>query len=305
MITASLVKELRDKSGAGMLDCKKALEASNGDINAAMDYLREKGIAKAAKKSDRIAAQGIPSVLIKGNDAVILEINSETDFVAKNEEFKTLVDTILETLVSSNAKTLDEALELKNGNSTIKELIISKTATIGEKLSLRRFSKITKKDNESFGSYIHMGGRIAVLTLIEGANEEIAKDVAMHAAAMRPLYLKSSEVPTDVLEKEKTIIREQLINEGKPEDKIENILVGKVRKYYEEVCLEDQIYVKAENKETVSKFVQNNGGKIINMIRYEVGEGMEKKEENFAEEVAAQFVFPSYTQIVIFSFFYI
>ena len=282
------VKELRDKSGAGMLDCKKALEASNGDINAAMDYLREKGIAKAAKKSDRIAAEGIASVLIKGNDAVILEINSETDFVAKNEEFKTLVDTILETLVSSNAKTLDEALELKNGNSTIKELIISKTATIGKKLSLRRFSKITKKDNESFGSYIHMGGRIAVLTLIEGANEEIAKDVAMHAAAMRPLYLKSSEVPTDVLEKEKTIIREQLINEGKPEDKIENILVGKVRKYYEEVCLEDQIYVKAENKETVSKFVQNNGGKIINMIRYEVGEGMEKKEENFAEEVAAQ-----------------
>ena len=288
MITASLVKELRDKSGAGMLDCKKALEASNGDINAAMDYLREKGIAKAAKKSDRIAAEGIASVLIKGNDAVILEINSETDFVAKNEEFKTLVDTILETLVSSNAKTLDEALELKNGNSTIKELIVSKTATIGEKLSLRRFSKITKKDNESFGSYIHMGGRIAVLTLIEGANEEIAKDVAMHAAAMRPLYLKSSEVPTDVLEKEKTIIREQLINEGKPEDKIENILVGKVRKYYEEVCLEDQIYVKAENKETVSKFVQNNGGKIINIIRYEVGEGMEKKEENFAEEVAAQ-----------------
>ena len=282
------VKELRDKSGAGMLDCKKALEASNGDINAAMDYLREKGIAKAAKKSDRIAAEGIASVLIKGNDAVILEINSETDFVAKNEEFKTLVDTILETLVSSNAKTLDEALELKNGNSTIKELIVSKTATIGEKLSLRRFSKITKKDNESFGSYIHMGGRIAVLTLIEGANEEIAKDVAMHAAAMRPLYLKSSEVPTDVLEKEKTIIREQLINEGKPEDKIENILVGKVRKYYEEVCLEDQIYVKAENKETVSKFVQNNGGKIINMIRYEVGEGMEKKEENFAEEVASQ-----------------
>lgn len=288
MITASLVKELRDKSGAGMLDCKKALEASNGDINAAMDYLREKGIAKAAKKSDRIAAEGIASVLIKGNDAVILEINSETDFVAKNEEFKTLVDTILETLVSSNAKTLDEALELKNGNSTIKELIVSKTATIGEKLSLRRFSKITKKDNESFGSYIHMGGRIAVLTLIEGANEEIAKDVAMHAAAMRPLYLKSSEVPTDVLEKEKTIIREQLINEGKPEDKIENILVGKVRKYYEEVCLEDQIYVKAENKETVSKFVQNNGGKIINMIRYEVGEGMEKKEENFAEEVMKQ-----------------
>lgn len=288
MITASLVKELREKSGAGMLDCKKALEANNGDINAAMDYLREKGIAKAAKKSDRIAAEGTANVLIKGNEAVIVEINSETDFVAKNEEFKNLVNTIMETIISSDVKTVEEALELKYNDSTIGDLIISKTATIGEKLSLRRFKKLTKKDNESFGSYIHMGGRIAVLTLIGEASEEVAKDVAMHAAAMRPLYVRSSEVPSEVLEKEKAIIKEQLINEGKPEDKIDNIMIGKVNKFYEEVCLENQIYVKAENKETVSKFVQNNGGSIIDMIRYEVGEGMEKKEENFAEEVAAQ-----------------
>ncbi len=288
MITASLVKELREKSGAGMLDCKKALEASNGDIDAAMDYLREKGIAKAAKKSDRIAAEGTAAILIKDNSAVIVEMNSETDFVAKNEEFKSLVDTIMETIISSNAKTVEEALELKTNNGTINELIISKTATIGEKLSLRRFEKLEKKQDEYFGSYIHMGGKIAVLTLLQGSNEDVAKDVAMHAAAMRPLYVRSSEVPADVLEKEKSIMREQLINEGKPEDRIDNILVGKVNKYYEEVCLENQIYVKAENKETVSKFVQNNGGTIVNMVRYEVGEGMEKREENFAEEVAAQ-----------------
>ncbi len=288
MITASLVKELREKSGAGMLDCKKALEANNGDIDAAMDYLREKGIAKAAKKSDRIAAEGIASILVKGNDAVIVEINSETDFVAKNDEFKSLVDSIMNTIISSNVSTIEEALQLKCNDGTIEQLIVSKTATIGEKLSLRRFKKLTKKENENFGSYIHMGGKIAVLTLIENASEEIAKDISMHAAAMRPLYVRSSEVPADVLEKEKSIMREQLINEGKPEDKIDNILVGKVNKYYEEVCLENQIYVKAENKETVSKFVQNNGGKIIDMIRYEVGEGMEKREENFAEEVAAQ-----------------
>ena len=288
MITASLVKELREKSGAGMLDCKKALEENNGNIEAAMDYLRKKGIAKAAKKSDRIASEGTSAVLIKGNDAVIVEINSETDFVAKNDEFKSLVEKIMETLISNDVETVDEALNLNCDGETINDLIINKTATIGEKLSLRRFKKITKKENESFGSYIHMGGKISVLTLISDASEEIAKDVAMHAAAMRPLYVRSSEVPSEVLEREKAIMREQLLNENKPEEKIEGILVGKINKFYEEVCLENQIYVKAENKETVSKFVQNNGGKIVDMIRYEVGEGMEKKEENFAEEVAAQ-----------------
>ena len=288
MITASLVKELREKSGAGMLDCKKALEENNGNIEAAMDYLRKKGIAKAAKKSDRIASEGTSAVLVKGNDAVIVEINSETDFVAKNDEFKSLVEKIMETLISNDVETVDEALNLNCDGETINDLIINKTATIGEKLSLRRFKKITKKENESFGSYIHMGGKISVLTLISDASEEIAKDVAMHAAAMRPLYVRSSEVPSEVLEREKAIMREQLLNENKPEEKIEGILVGKINKFYEEVCLENQIYVKAENKETVSKFVQNNGGKIVDMIRYEVGEGMEKKEENFAEEVAAQ-----------------
>ena len=273
MVTASLVKELREKTGAGMLDCKKAL----------------KGISKAAKKADRIAAEGIAAVLIDGNTAAIVEVNSETDFVAKNEEFKSLVQTILKAIIHSNATTVEELLEEKTEDgSTVNELIISKTATIGEKLSLRRFTKLTKNDNESFGEYIHMGGKIAVLTLVENTTSEVAKEISMHAAAMRPLYTKSSEVPTEVLDKEKEIMREQLMNEGKPADKIDNILIGKVKKYYEEVCLENQIFVKAENKETVGEYASKNGGSIVTMIRYEVGEGIEKKEENFAEEVAKQ-----------------
>lgn len=290
MISASLVKELREKTGAGMLDCKKALEANNGNIDASIDWLREKGISKAAKKADRIAAEGLAAILVEGNTAAIVEVNSETDFVAKNDEFKSLVSTILKTIINSDASTTEELLEVnaEGTESTVNELIISKTATIGEKLSLRRFAKVIKTDSESFGEYLHMGGRIAVLTLVENASSEVAKEVAMHAAAMRPSYVKSTNVPTDVLEKEKAIIREQLINEGKPEDRIENILVGKVKKYYEDVCLENQIFVKAANKETVGEYVAQNGGTIVNMIRFEVGEGMEKKEENFAEEVAKQ-----------------
>ena len=288
MITASQVKELREKSGAGMLDCKKALEANNGDIDASIDWLREKGISKAAKKADRIAAEGVAAILTKGNKAVIIEVNSETDFVAKNEKFIDMVNEILDVVIDSDVKTLEDALKLQTSEGTVEELITARTATIGEKLSLRRLEVVTKKDSEVFGDYIHMGGKIAVLTVIDGASEGVAKDVAMHAAAMKPLYVKSSEVPTDVLDKEKEIMKEQLLNEGKPADKIDNILVGKVKKYYEEVCLENQIYVKAENKETVEQFVKNNGGTITTMVRFEVGEGMQKREENFAEEVAKQ-----------------
>ena len=288
MITASLVKELREKTGAGMLDCKKALEATNADLNAAADWLREKGISKAAKKADRIAAEGVAAIKVDGNNAVVVEVNSETDFVAKNEEFKVLVDAILDAILNNGVSTIEDVLAVPYEDGTIESLIIDKTAKIGEKLSFRRFEKITKKDSESFGDYIHMGGKIAVLTVVDNASVEVAKDVAMHAAAMRPQYVKSTDVPTEELEKEKNIMREQLINEGKPADKIDNILVGKVNKYYEEVCLENQIFVKAENKETVAKFVANNGGTISTMVRYEVGEGMQKREENFAEEVAKQ-----------------
>ena len=288
MITASMVKELREKTGAGMLDCKKALEANGGDINASIDWLREKGISKAAKKADRIAAEGIAAILTKDNKAVIIEVNSETDFVAKNAEFTNMINTILETVINSDVTTVEDALKLSTEEGTIEELVIAKTAKIGEKLSFRRMEVVNKKDSESFGDYIHMGGKIAVLTVVDNASSEVAKDVAMHAAAMRPSYVKSTDVPTEVLDKEKEIMKEQLLNEGKPADKVENILVGKVRKYYEEVCLENQIFIKAENKETVADYVKANGGTISTMIRFEVGEGMQKREENFADEVAKQ-----------------
>ena len=287
MVTAAMVKELRDLTNAGLSDCKKALEATNGNKEEAINWLREKGIAKAAKKSDRIAAEGIAAILVKGNDAAIIEVNSETDFVAKNDTFKALVNEILETLINSNAKTMEEALELKTSEGTINDLIIAKTATIGEKLSFRRFERITKKDNETFGSYIHMGGRIAVLTVVSDVNEEVAKDISMHAAAMKPLYVTKEEVPAEEIEKERVVLKEQAMNEGKSAEIAEKMVEGRIRKYYEEICLEEQAFVK-EPSMSVGKYASNNGGKIVSMTRYEVGEGIEKKEENFAEEVAKQ-----------------
>ena len=286
-ITAAMVKELRDLTNAGLSDCKKALEATNGNKEEAINWLREKGIAKAAKKSDRIAAEGIAAILVKGNDAAIIEVNSETDFVAKNDTFKALVNEILEAIINSNAKTMEEALELKTSEGTINDLIISKTATIGEKLSFRRFEKITKKDNETFGSYIHMGGKIAVLTVVSDVTEEVAKDISMHAAAMKPLYVTKEEVPTEELEKERVVLKEQAMNEGKPAEIAEKMVEGRIRKYYEEICLEEQAFVK-EPSMSVGKYASQNGGKIVSMTRFEVGEGIEKKEENFAEEVAKQ-----------------
>ena len=287
MISASLVKELREKSGAGMLDCKKALEANDGNIEAAIDWLREKGISKAAKKADRIAAEGIAAILIQGNKAVVVEVNSETDFVAKNDEFKELVDTILKTIINSDVTTVEEALKLTVENETLNDLIVAKTAKIGEKISLRRFQKIEKSDSESFGEYIHMGGKIAVLTLVDNASEEVAKDVSMHAAAMRPKYVKRENVPTDEIEKERAVLKEQAINEGKPAEIAEKMVEGRINKYYKEICLEEQPFVK-DSDVNVKTYVANNGGSIVNMIRIEVGEGIEKKEENFAEEVAKQ-----------------
>ena len=288
MFTAQDVKSLREKTGAGMMDCKKALQETNGDMEEAITWLREKGISKAAKKASRIAAEGLTKAVEKGNKAAIVEVNSETDFVAKNEAFTSFVDSLANAIVESNVKTLEEANELKIDNETVANTIISLTAKIGEKISFRRFELVEKTDDQVFGVYSHMGGKITTLVVLDGANVEVAKDVAMHTAAMRPTYLNSEEVPSDVLDKEKMIMREQLLNEGKPEDRIEQILVGKVKKFYEEVCLQDQIFIKAENKETVGKYVEQNGGKLVRMVRYEVGEGMEKRNENFAEEVQNQ-----------------
>lgn len=286
-MNASLIKELRDISGAGMMDCKKALEENGNDIKKATEWLREKGIAKAAKKAGRIAAEGLSTVKIDGNKAVILEINCETDFVAKNEKFLKFMDDVASILLNSNAKTNEEALELSCSCGTLNDYVTSMTATIGEKISFRRFTLIEKNDDENFGSYIHMGGKISVLTLLKGASVEVAKDVSMHAAAMRPEYVTKEQVPSEQLENEKKILTEQAISEGKPANIAEKMVMGRINKYYKEICLEEQDFVK-DNSVTVGKYVSNNSGSIVDVIRYEVGEGLEKRQENFAEEVAAQ-----------------
>ena len=287
-ITASLVKELRERTGAGMMDCKKALTQTDGDIDAAIDYLRENGIAKAAKKADRIAAEGLSYIEVKGNKAVILEINSETDFVAKNEKFVALVKNVAEAILAAEPATLEEALQVEAQGGTVEAVINEGIATIGEKLSLRRFEVVTKTDADAFGAYSHMGGRIGVLTLVEGSTEEeAAKDVAMHIAALAPRYLDESEVPADVLEHEKKVLTEQALNEGKPANIVEKMIVGRINKFLEEITVVKQKFVK-DDSFTVEKFVASKGGKLTKFVRYEVGEGIEKKEDNFAEEVMSQ-----------------
>ena len=287
-ITASLVKELRERTGAGMMDCKKALQQTDGNIEAAIDYLRENGIAKAAKKADRIAAEGLSYIEVKGNKAVILEINSETDFVAKNEKFVALVKNVAEAILAAEPKTLEEALQVEAQGGTVEAVINEGIATIGEKLSLRRFEVLSKTDADAFGAYSHMGGRIGVLTLVEGStDEEAAKDVAMHIAALAPRYLDESEVPADVLEHEKKVLTEQALNEGKPANIVEKMIVGRINKFLEEITVVKQKFVK-DDSFTVEKFVASKGGKLAKFVRYEVGEGIEKKEDNFAEEVMSQ-----------------
>lgn len=286
-MNASLIRELRDISGAGMMDCKKALEENGNDVKKATEWLREKGIAKAAKKAGRIAAEGLSTVIEDGNKAVIVEINCETDFVAKNEKFQKFVDDVARTILNSNAKTNEEALALPYEDGTLNDYVTNMTATIGEKISFRRFALLEKNDNQHFGSYIHMGGKISVLTLLEGASVEVAKDVSMHAAAMRPEFVKKEDVPADRVEHEKKILTEQAMAEGKPADIAQKMVMGRINKFYKEICLEEQEFVK-DNSVSVGKYVSNNGGKIIDVVRFEVGEGIEKRQENFAEEVAAQ-----------------
>ncbi len=286
-VTASLVKDLREKSGAGMMDCKKALSECNGDIDAAMDYLREKGIAKAEKKGNRIAAEGLANIYMDGNKAVILEVNSETDFVSKNEEFTSMIDEIGNAILKSDATTLEDALNVSVSDGTINDLIVAKTAKIGEKLSLRRIEVVEKSNEEVFGSYLHMGGKIAVLTVLKGTTESVAKDVAMQSAAMKPNYVFISDVPEEVVAREREILKEQSMNEGKPADIAEKMVEGRLKKFYKEVCLAEQDFIK-DGDMTVGTYVTNNGGEIIKMVRYEVGEGMEKRNENFAEEVMNQ-----------------
>ena len=287
-ITALMVKELREKSGAGMLDCKKALTEANGDMEKAIDWLREKGIAKADKKASRIAAEGLAQIFIDGNKAVVIEVNSETDFVSKNAEFTDMIDAIGNAVLKSNATTLEEALEVEtDGQGKVSELIVNKTAKIGEKLSFRRVEVVNKTDEEVFGSYLHMGGKIATLIVCNGTTEEVAKDVAMQAAAMKPQYLQESDVPEEEVAREREVLTEQAMNEGKPKEIAEKMVEGRIKKFFKEICLVDQAFIK-DGDIDVKTYVKNNGGTVVKMVRYEVGEGMEKREENFAEEVMNQ-----------------
>lgn len=286
-ISASMVKDLREKTGAGMMDCKKALVETNGDMDKAIDYLREKGISKAAKKAERIAAEGLSNIYTEGNNAVVVELNSETDFVAKNAEFKELLDTIGKTILSSDVETLEDALNLETENGTLNDLIVAATAKIGEKISLRRFEKVAKEDNQVFGSYLHMGGKIAVLTVVEGANEEVAREVSMQAAAMKPQYLSESDVPAEVVARESEVFKTQAMEEGKPAEIAEKMVAGRIKKFYKEICLLNQAFIK-DGDIDVQTYVKNNGGVVKSMVRFEVGEGMQKREENFAEEVMSQ-----------------
>ena len=289
MIKASDVKELREKTGAGMLDCKKALEANNGDMEKSIDWLREKGIAKAAKKESRIAAEGLTEATTDGNNAVILEVNCETDFVAQNDEFKKLVSSIMKTLLNNDAKTVEDANELTivDGSETIGDAIVNFTAKIGEKISFRRFEKVTKTDSQNFGIYSHMGGKITSLVVLDGASAEVAKDVAMHVAAMNPTAVKRDEVPAELVERESHVIKEQVMQEGKPEAIAEKMVTGRLNKFYKEICLEEQAFIK-DSGMSVLDYVKSNNGSIVKMVRFAVGEGIEKKEEDFASEVMSQ-----------------
>ncbi|RXY99248.1 translation elongation factor Ts [Fictibacillus sp. S7] len=289
-VTAQMVKELREKTGAGMMDCKKALTETNGDMEKAIDFLREKGIAKAAKKADRIAAEGLTSVVVEGNKAVILEVNSETDFVAKNESFTALISVIGKHLLEADVATVDEALAstIKGENTTVAEYLNNAIAKIGEKISLRRFQIVEKGENAAFGAYLHMGGRIGVLSVVEGTTDEaVAKDVAMHVAAVNPRYISRDAVSEEEVAHEREVLTQQALNEGKPENIVAKMVEGRLGKFFEEICLNDQSFVKDPDQK-VGKYVASKGGKVIAFVRYEVGEGMEKREDNFAEEVMSQ-----------------
>lgn len=287
MFKAEDVKILRERTNAGMMDCKKALEASNGDMDKAIDWLRENGKAKAAKKEARIAAEGTTKIVQNDNTTVIIEMNSETDFVASNAEFKTAVDQIANAILSSDVQMIEEANELTIDGVSVHDYIVNLTAKIGEKLTFRRFARISKSTDECIGVYSHMGGRIGVVALLKGNNVEVAKDVAMHTAAMNPGYVTREDVPEDVKVHEESVIKAEVMKEGKPENIAEKMVAGRMNKFFKENCLVEQEFIK-DSSMTVGDYVKNNGCEIVSITRFEVGEGIEKKEENFAQEVMSQ-----------------
>ena len=291
MITASMVKELREKTGAGMMDCKKVLTETDGDLEKAAELLREKGITKAAKKSGRVAAEGMVEAYISEDEKVgaIVEVNSETDFVAKNEEFRTFVMDVAKQIVKNNPESVEALLAepaMFEEGKTVNEALIGKIATIGENISIRRFARFETTDG-LIEKYIHGDGKIAVLINMKKGSKEVAKDVCMQIAAARPEYLNEESVPAERIEKEKEILKIQTMNEGKPEAIAEKIVEGRIGKFFSEICLLDQQFVKNPDIK-VSQLLKEKDAEVVEFARFEKGEGIEKKEENFAEEVMKQ-----------------
>lgn len=292
MITAAQVKELRDKTGAGMMDCKKALTETDGDLAKAIDWLREKGISKAAKKADRVAAEGLTRAVVNGNHAVVFEVNSETDFVAKNEQFLELLNVLSDVLVNSNVKNLEEALALEVNGKTVEALVVDATATIGEKITLRRVEVLEKTDAEVFGSYVHMGGKISVIAKLSATDDaDVAKDMAMQVASMNPSFISRNHMPADFIEHERKIQTEIIKNDealaSKPEGVLKGILEGRLSKSLQDSSLVDQLFFKDQDKK-VADVVKAAKTEVLAFVRYAVGEGIEKKADNFAEEVLNQ-----------------
>lgn len=290
-ITASMVKELRDKTGAGMMDCKKALTECDGDIAKAADWLREKGIAKAAKKAGRIAAEGLSRVAADGNTAVVFEVNSETDFVAKNEQFLELLNNIQTILLANKPADVEAALAISTNGETLETTIANATATIGERISLRRLEVVEKADDEVFGLYMHMEGKISALSVLKGGDATVAKDIAMQVASMSPQYISREHMPTEFIEHEKNIQLEILKNDeslsSKPENVLKGIVEGRLSKSLQDVSLIDQIYFKNPDQK-VKQYLKEANAEVVKFVRFAVGEGIEKREENFAEEVMNQ-----------------
>lgn len=292
-ITAALVKELREKTGAGMMDCKKALVETAGDVEKAIEWLREKGIAKAQRKSSRIAAEGVCDIRISGNKAMMFEINCETDFVAKNDTFKALVHRVGDILIQSSARNVEEALAIDVQGKSLETILLENVASIGENISLRRLEVITKNDAQVFGHYIHMFGAIASLVLMNGGDFETAKDVAMHVAASSPLYMQSSDISETFIQHEREILTKEALNENaesdkpKPEAIIIKMVEGRLNKNLKEICLVNQPFIKNPDQ-SVGEYVKAKGASIAAFKRLAVGEGIEKKAENFADEVMAQ-----------------
>lgn len=290
-ITVALIKELRDMTGAGILDAKKALTETDGNLEEAVTYLRKQGMAASAKKADRIAAEGITDVKTSGNTALIFEVNAETDFVARNENFLEMVDAIGNTLLANDITTNEEALALTIDGETIADMIVQATATIGEKISFRRFEKIVKTDDQVFGTYIHTGGRISTVVVGEGISEEVATNVAMQVASMNPKYVTRDDIAQADLDAEKEIQESILANDeslqGKPEKVLAGIIQGRISKTMKDFTLVDQDFI-LDSKLTVGQFLKENNGSVVSFTRFELGEGIEKRVEDFAAEVQAQ-----------------